>query len=446
MIKEEDNVRTLLKYFQEVKDRYYKDKPEDTFNIFAAMRRKTEEVALHSRFIASLLDPYAPHGLDDVPLRLFLDTIGLDHQIITEDDLEVQPGYEEKSEYNNIDILVTSDTHAIIIENKINHHDTNHEDDYVRSDGRTKLKGQLERYYHVITKEDDYLPENTEVVYLTPEGKLPSSISTGGDNPRFPELAKKVKCISYQKHIKSWLKQLLDLKEIDTKLRYSIEQYITIIDELTMDELEVKENKALRELFGNLSQEEKELYDYLKTKEVDVCWHTADELLHDIIRYSSDKPLKVASVQWDDEGSREEEHFNQLIAGGLTDIISYGRGYHYLVLYFDTPSGLFPFIGMDTKEYFFIGIETQYKNPNTDRHKKIPQSVQNYLDMQGFKTRNDDIIKPIQYEDAYLDSNELSGLTLKITNDEERQKYVLHTYQQFCDMVEALEGIMKTEA
>ena len=74
MIKEEDNVRTLLKYFQEVKDRYYKDKPEDTFNIFAAMRRKTEEVALHSRFIASLLDPYAPHGLDDVPLRLFLDT------------------------------------------------------------------------------------------------------------------------------------------------------------------------------------------------------------------------------------------------------------------------------------------------------------------------------------------------------------------------------------
>ena len=41
MIKEEDNVRTLLKYFQEVKDRYYKDKPEDTFNIFAAMRRKT---------------------------------------------------------------------------------------------------------------------------------------------------------------------------------------------------------------------------------------------------------------------------------------------------------------------------------------------------------------------------------------------------------------------
>ena len=97
---------------------------------------------------------------------------------------------------------------------------------------------------------------------------------------------------------------------------------LTIIDELTMDELEVKENKALRELFGNLSQEEKELYDYLKTKEVDVCWHTADELLHDIIRYSSDKPLKVASVQWDDEGSREEEHFNQLIAGGLTDIIS----------------------------------------------------------------------------------------------------------------------------
>lgn len=435
-------LRQLLNTFKAAKDKYYKEEEKEIFNVFAAMRRKTEEVALHSRFIASLLDPYAPHGLGDMPLKLFLDTIGLSDELLSEDNLEVQPGYEEKSEYNNIDILITSDVHAIIIENKIYHHDSNHEDDYVRSDGRTKLKGQLERYYHVITKEDNYLPENTEVVYLTPEGKFPSSISTGGDNPRFPELASKVRCISYQTHIKSWLRRLLALKETDTRLRYSIEQYITILEELTMNELEIQENKTLRELFGSLSKEDKDLYEYIRLKETDVLWHTTDELLHDIIRHAEDKVLKVNCVQCNDENSTGSEQYNQLIGEGLTNIISYNRRGNTLTLYFDNNIGISAFVGIESRKCLFIGLENKHINPETGRWKNLPQPVKDYLTNDGFIEREWDIIKQIQYEDEHLDISDLSGLMLRITNDEERQKYVIEVYKQFCSMIKEIEKLM----
>lgn len=437
-----NQLRQLLNTFKSVKDKYYREEDEETFNIFAAMRRKTEEVALHSRFIASLLDPEAPHGLGDMPLKLFLDTIGLSDEVLSEDNLEVQPGYEEKSEYNNIDILITSDVHAIIIENKIYHTDSNHEDDYVRSDGRTKLKGQLERYYHVITKEDNYLPENTEVVYLTPEGKLPSNISTGGDNPRFPELTRKVRCISYQTHIKSWLRRLLDQKEIDTRLRYSIEQYISIIEELTMDELEIQENKALRELFGSLSKEEKDLYEYIRKKETDVLWHTTDELLHDIIRHAEDKALKVTCVQCNDENSSGPEQYDQLIGEGLTNIISNNRRGNTLTLYFDNNTGISAFIGIESRKCLYIGLENKYTNQETGRRKNLPQPVKDYLTNDGFIEREWDIIKEIEYEDEYLDISDLSGLMLRITNDEERQKYVIEVYKQFCSMMKEVKKLM----
>lgn len=439
----EQKIKEFLGKFQEVRKKYFKEEIPEEFNIFRAMRNDTDEVRLHSRFIASLLDPYAPHGMDDYPLRMFLETIGMGYDILEEEYLDVQPGYEDKNEYENIDILIKSDTHAIIIENKINHFDTNHEEVYVRADGKRKLIGQLERYYYVITKDDHCPPENTEVIYLTKDGKLPSLTSTGGTNPYFPELAGKVRCISYPQHIRPWLHKLLSYKNLNPLLRYEIEQYIQIIDDMTITDEEVKENNELQEIFGSMNTEERKLYRYLKSKEIDVCWHTADDLFHDIIRHSEGK-FEIDCLELNGECDNDMSHYDQIIADALHNIISW-RKHQTFDIYFKDAM-LFPFVGIDSGENFYMGIEKTYINEKTSRKNNIPSPIIKKLIDEGYKDKGDYIIlpikytaefieNPIEYFDYYLDLNRLDGNTIAITNNEERDKFVMSVFKQFKDMV-----------
>ena len=168
-----------------------------SFNIFSLLRKSSDEVNLHSKFIHELLDVHGTHGQGKLFLELFLKTLGLEI-----DSYELL-AYREKY---NIDILLKSSSDVIIIENKI------YTDDH---------SSQLSRYYETITHQG-YSHENIKVVYLTLFGHIPTE-----------KLDFEVINISYRKEIFQWLEaSMKEVQNIPT-LYVPLEQYLSLVKELS---------------------------------------------------------------------------------------------------------------------------------------------------------------------------------------------------------------------
>ena len=83
----------------------------DKFNIFSILRKPSDEVNLHSKFIYELINPNGSHQQYETFLNLFFQEINSENsKKIT---IEPLTAYREK---NNIDILLKSKKQAIIIE------------------------------------------------------------------------------------------------------------------------------------------------------------------------------------------------------------------------------------------------------------------------------------------------------------------------------------------
>ena len=168
-----------------------------SFNIFSLLRKSSDEVHLHSKFIHELLDVNGTHGQGTLFLELFLKTLGLEV-----DSYELL-AYREK---HNIDILLKSSSFVIIIENKI------YTDDH---------SSQLSRYYETMTNQG-YTKENITVVYLTLFGHSATE-----------KVDFEVNNISYRKDIIHWIEaSMVEVKNIPT-LYVPLQQYLSLIKELT---------------------------------------------------------------------------------------------------------------------------------------------------------------------------------------------------------------------
>ena len=219
----------------------YKDKKEqeNAFNIFSVLRKESDEVYLHSRFLSALIDLHAPHKMGSIFLDSFLEIINSNFNYSPKS-FESYPNYNFHSEYKDIDILLIDRQYqnAIIIENKIFHCDTNHE-----------TEGQLEKYYRIIAEDEGIPEEKIEVIYLTIDGHEPSdeSVNTKGS---YPQLNTIVKSISYGIEIIKWLKECA--KECFNKpsIRESIIQYLNLIETMTNNDISIEERIALVKLIG----------------------------------------------------------------------------------------------------------------------------------------------------------------------------------------------------
>ncbi len=109
-------------------DSYNKEKEEkkEGFNIFEILDLTTDEVHLHSRFIAELLNPYGTHQMKDVFLKHFISSlppeIDLLKFITTSARVETEKfiGIKTETKGGFLDIIITdSNNHSIIIENKV---------------------------------------------------------------------------------------------------------------------------------------------------------------------------------------------------------------------------------------------------------------------------------------------------------------------------------------
>ncbi len=195
------NLEILIKKIELIEFKYRKLKEIESnssrFNIFSILRDSSDEVNLHSKFIYELLNPLGSHGMRDSFLNLFLEIVGLEKYRV--ENFKV---YREK---HNIDILLLSQSKAIIIENKI--YTSEHSD-------------QLKRYFETI-KERGYRDENIEIIYLTLFGTKPESLKSRVIN------------ISYRDEIREWIDKSISVVAKYQNIRETLIQYLNLIEKLT---------------------------------------------------------------------------------------------------------------------------------------------------------------------------------------------------------------------
>lgn len=183
----------------------------ENFNIFKIIGLVSEEVRVHSSFIAELLNPAGSHGQDGLFLNLFIKELNSNINLNSNEafvEVEKSIGIIKENEGGRIDIFIFDKSgKSIIIENKI---------------WASDQENQLIRY-------DNFGKKSKcpyELLYLTLDGKEASEKSVGNNKINY-------KTISYKNEIIHWLETCQ--KEVGGQLvlREGITHYINLIKYLT---------------------------------------------------------------------------------------------------------------------------------------------------------------------------------------------------------------------
>ena len=218
---------TIYKGFKEIQTRQ-KQRGLNDFNLFTTLLNKTDEVRLHSRFLASLLNPKGFHYQDSLFLEIFL---ALYKPIDFSFEVSNASVYRE---HENIDLYLSDGNNHIIIENKIYASDQ---------------KAQIERYIKSVQgsnpeANDDEQEMNIWVIYLTIDRERPSAFSLGNYqlNTELSELSNGSHKTFYSNlhysvkskyTIMKWLNSSLAEVENLQDLSFAIKQYVEVVEKLT---------------------------------------------------------------------------------------------------------------------------------------------------------------------------------------------------------------------
>lgn len=264
----ESLLRQISCLYQKAKlDTDRRTKQGEFFNIFNVIGLSSEEVRLHSAFIAELLNPKGSHGVGNVFLKEFLkildiptDYIDIKHcspDKITERNI----GRITDSEGGKIDIIIEDGNHAIIIENKIYAEDQ---------------KKQLLRYHNYGNK---MFPNGFKLIYLTLDGHDASSYSLGN---------KEYEClnISYEDEIIDWLGICYEIAENKPLVRSVIKQYCELVKQLTNTDMDTNYKDDLMSLILkpenviSVGEILKLQYDWMEKLINDNIWKPLEEYAH----------------------------------------------------------------------------------------------------------------------------------------------------------------------
>ena len=206
-----DTYRLLLEKAARIHERHEAGRREE-FNLFSVLRSEHDEVNLHSRFLAALLDHRRSPSEPRENLADFLQRLGIrkfDHGRASVD-----------REWNNIDLVICdrSSMQAVIIENKI---------------WAADQPQQLQRYA------DQMKDYELHVLYLTPDGREASEDSAGDIDYR---------CISYKGDLVPWLRDCQRRAYDEPALRESVAQYVRLLGKLTGTDFSEAYMNDLKEL------------------------------------------------------------------------------------------------------------------------------------------------------------------------------------------------------
>ncbi len=188
----------------------------EKFNVFNVLNLRTQEVCLHSAFLAELLAPDGSHGLGDAFLKLFFKENHIDCD--TREcrvSVEKYIGTKTETEGGRLDIYIRASNFIVLIENKIYAGDQ---------------ENQLLRYREFAKKHSEG-GDKFRIFYLTLDGHEASSWSTAGEKIEYS-------CISYSNTIANWLEGCLQIAYSHPLVRETIKQYQTLIKQLTGGDME----------------------------------------------------------------------------------------------------------------------------------------------------------------------------------------------------------------
>lgn len=242
----------------------------------------SDEVHLHSMFLANLLNPKGSHGQRGKFLAAFLKMLQKPFSAISTDNLELDItnasvevekyiGRQTDSEGGRIDIYLTDGKHSIIIENKIYAGDQHH---------------QMLRYWNYgMSQKGDDTEKSFVLIYLTLDGCSPSKESLGEDLKE-----NDIVCLSYKSDIRGWLDRCVELASRTPLVRETINQYISTIDILTNNVME--DNKELLDI---LCKEENldAVFDIIDSKENLINHIINDEFIPKLKDLAEDKGLEI---------------------------------------------------------------------------------------------------------------------------------------------------------
>ena len=229
----------------------------ESFNIFNDLGFMSDEVHLHSMFLANLLNPKGSHGQRGKFLEAFLKMLQKSFPALSADSLELDTaiasvevekyiGRQTDSEGGRIDVYLSDGKHSIIIENKIYAGDQRH---------------QMLRYWNYgMSQKGNDTEKSFVLIYLTLDGCSPSKDSLGEDL-----MENDIVCLSYKNDIRGWLDRCVELASRTPLVRETINQYISTIDILTNNVME--DNKELLDI---LCKEENldAIYDIANNKNI----------------------------------------------------------------------------------------------------------------------------------------------------------------------------------
>ncbi|MEL3909374.1 MAG: PD-(D/E)XK nuclease family protein [Treponemataceae bacterium] len=237
MNKEFEDLLSTTKIIIDENDKKKRDKKKQgkLFNIFEILNVETNEVRLHSAFIAELLNPRGSHGLQDKFLIKFLEQIDFlefpkENAKITKEKY-IGPKNDLCTEGGTIDILIQSadEKYAVVIENKI----------YAKDQYK-----QLYRYKKHLENDLNLKSSQYRILYLTLCGDEPSEDSTGIIKSQAPFWEN----ISYAKSIKEWIEVCICISDNYPLIRETLNQYLKLIKQLTNQTLEVEMEEQVIEL------------------------------------------------------------------------------------------------------------------------------------------------------------------------------------------------------
>lgn len=241
---------------------------KEGFNIFNVMHHKFDERRLHSRFIATLLNPKGTHHKKNLFLNKFLEIIDLP-TLKDSEHIEVLPDVETKKEWENIDIFIKAGNRLIIIENKIFAGDSNKK----LEEGiyQAQLVNYFEKVQSTFNLNGESINQSVTLIYLTPNRKAPSLLH------QIEELNLNLHLIDYIQTVPLWLKSCLSNLE-DSYLKSAIKQYLELVTSITND---IEFTFKFRELISENLNEAFDIVQIPKTninyEFTHVKWHTVHE-------------------------------------------------------------------------------------------------------------------------------------------------------------------------
>tara|TARA_R110000744_G_scaffold64926_2_gene133464 strand:+ start:892 stop:2118 length:1227 start_codon:yes stop_codon:yes gene_type:complete len=214
--------KELLKSIGEISKKYeeLEKVSGEAFNIFKVINITSEEVRLHSKFLAELLNRKGSHGQGDVFLKLFVKQLGIELDTSsTTVEVEKYIGVKTDTTGGYLDIYISDNKGGCItIENKI----------YAKDQ-----ENQLLRYFN---------NNASNILYLTLWGDEPDV-----DSRKDLVVDKHFKIISYQQDIIGWLQECRKEAVELPLLREGITHYINLVKILTGQTGTTKMNNEIKD-------------------------------------------------------------------------------------------------------------------------------------------------------------------------------------------------------